>query len=460
MKNFYIDILEENRYTTDVIVAQGPKGDQGDPGETPPVDQTYNPESEYAQSGKAVAEAIEPKADVLELGSATGKAVAVTDSAEGKIIGLSVYGESAQDGTPSPEAPVEIESVENPVVTVLGRNILPFPYDGTANTYYQPGTDGSIAVAVENNQDTRAFTLRNSFTFLAGQTYLFSGIPDDFIVALYYKDENNADTWWTYKGTPHTFDETLTGRLYIQLNPGKNYTGTIYPMLSVGTQETDYEPYSQPQTVTIPYTLRGIKGSDGSWAARDEIVVDGKNQTVTYVQNVAVLTIPNTQTWWEWQTVNGSRIILWPTNKKTSGDTLGLFTIGGVNQNLNSVEDKQKSNTIYAFAGTYGTYWYPDWTAMGLTGTEEKAVADQKLQEWLAGISLKEFTYVRAEPSVTDITDTEAGQALLALVTHYPNTTVICDADCALRYKADTTIAYNNLLSRVAALEAAAVGQM
>lgn len=52
-----------------------------------------------------------------------------------------------------------------------------------------------------------------------------------------------------------------------------------------------------------------------------------------------------------------------------------------------------------------------------------------------------------------DITDTETGQAILALHTNKPNTTIISDMDCSVVYKADITTAYNNLLARVAALE-------
>ena len=40
------------------------------------------------------------------------------DSDDGRIMDLKLYGKSSQDGTPTPDAPVEIKSVVNPVVTI------------------------------------------------------------------------------------------------------------------------------------------------------------------------------------------------------------------------------------------------------------------------------------------------------------------------------------------------------
>jgi hypothetical protein len=37
---------------------------------------------------------------------------------------MMIYGKSSQDGTPTPENPVEIKSVVNPTVKLLGSNIL------------------------------------------------------------------------------------------------------------------------------------------------------------------------------------------------------------------------------------------------------------------------------------------------------------------------------------------------
>lgn len=425
---------------------------------------------ELREAAKAAQAEAESKADALELGTSAGKAVCVTDSADGRIIGLSVYGESSQDGTPSPEAPVEIVSAENPAVEVYGKNLIPFPYSTSTTTIngvtFTVKDDGSVVVDGTATGDAQ-FRLYTGAKIKGNNTFTLSGCPAGGSAETYYlrariggetmQDIGNASTYTVGQNNP---SEEYA---YIIIKSGTTVNDLLFkPQMEIGSTATAYEPYKQPQSVTIPYTLRGIKGSDGGWVARDEIVVDGKKQSVTYIKHVNIREIANTQTWTEWQSGNGSRIILYTTAKKTSGDTLGLFTIGRVNQNLLSErpEQRENSNTIYALSGNTTNYWYPDWVAMGLTGTEDTATANQKLQEWLANITIKEFTYVLAQPIVTDITETETGQALLALYTYAPNTTVICDTDCQITYKADTTAAYNQLVQRIAALEAAIVSNI
>ena len=48
----------------------------------------------------------------------------ITDSDNGKIQDMMIYGKSLQDGTPSPENPVEIKSVVNPTVKVTNKDGL------------------------------------------------------------------------------------------------------------------------------------------------------------------------------------------------------------------------------------------------------------------------------------------------------------------------------------------------
>lgn len=69
----------------------------------------------------------------------------ITDSDNGKIQDMILYGKSSQDGTPSPENPVEIKSVVNPTVKVSNE-------DGTkSQTVTLPYTLNAIPVSSGGN---------------------------------------------------------------------------------------------------------------------------------------------------------------------------------------------------------------------------------------------------------------------------------------------------------------------
>lgn len=54
----------------------------------------------------------------------SGESIVVDDASNNYLQGLRVFGRSTQDGTPTPDTPVEIVSVEAPSVTVCGKNLL------------------------------------------------------------------------------------------------------------------------------------------------------------------------------------------------------------------------------------------------------------------------------------------------------------------------------------------------
>lgn len=69
----------------------------------------------------------------------------ITDSDDGKIQDMMIYGKSSQDGTPTPENPVEIKSVVNPTVKVSNK-------DGTQfKTLTLPYTLNAIPVSSGGN---------------------------------------------------------------------------------------------------------------------------------------------------------------------------------------------------------------------------------------------------------------------------------------------------------------------
>lgn len=93
---------------------QGPVGPQGPKGDTGPavaLDTTLTHEGEAADAkatGDAIS-AVKARQNVL-VGSETGNPVAVDDAFAAPLCGLTVYGKSTQDGTPTPDAPVPIVS--------------------------------------------------------------------------------------------------------------------------------------------------------------------------------------------------------------------------------------------------------------------------------------------------------------------------------------------------------------
>lgn len=102
---------------------KGDKGDRGAKGETGKdavIDATLTQEGEAADAaatGKRLAEiekAVAEKADKARqnilIGSGTGNPVSVSDAFSAPLCGLTVYGKSTQDGTPSPDNPVPIMS--------------------------------------------------------------------------------------------------------------------------------------------------------------------------------------------------------------------------------------------------------------------------------------------------------------------------------------------------------------
>lgn len=105
------------------------KGEKGDPDPAVALDTTLTHEGEAADAkatGDAIS-AVKARQNVL-VGTETGNPIAVDDAFPAPLCGLTVYGKSTQDGTPTPDAPVPIVSAGDGgtiAVKVTGKNRMP-----------------------------------------------------------------------------------------------------------------------------------------------------------------------------------------------------------------------------------------------------------------------------------------------------------------------------------------------
>ena len=413
------------------------------------VDQTYNPESANAQSGIAVAQAVETCSPAIVITSDTAKTLSIPDSAEGNIKGLTAYGESSQDGTPTPDSPVEIVSVENPVISVYGKNLFDVEnmkltasnaFNNNLNyapkfengIFYSGGQSGNIAgksfyVEVHGGQVTFSCK-RISNEICNGEIREFDSIDEDGIMV---------------NSTILTNIENMSTNYTVTLNPTKRYIGfAFYSATKYGTQlvdmqieigsvATSYQPYIEPQTLTIPYTFRGLKNSSGEWTARDELRVgEGKAEIV---RNVDYLDCTSDLNWRK----SGSTIcdiyyfVYFDTAVEGLQPTLCTHFKG--------IPSVSLGNSYLLDKGVWFAYAPHNTTTV---------------EDWKSFLDTANMSVIFASETSTveDITATEAGQVLLKLYTNYPNTSVISDIDLDITYKADTKNYIDNKIATLTAL--------
>lgn len=202
----------------------------------------------------------------------SGEVITANDSAEASLVGLSVFGKSTQDGTPTPTAPVEIVSVENPNVIVHGKNLLPvtekqWVYAGVT---YTANKDGSVVAkgTVNAGEDsTFHIVTKDEPITLPKGTYMLSGLEDGsestYRIFIYATD-------WTFLTECRTGEATFTLEkdtdvfVYVWVKRGLNVDKTFYPMIRlVEYKDSTHEPHKEPQSLSVPYTLRGIPVTSG-----------------------------------------------------------------------------------------------------------------------------------------------------------------------------------------------------
>lgn len=211
--------------------------------------------------------ALQKRQNVL-VGSETGNPVSCNDAFAAPLCGLTVYGKSTQNGTPSPDNPVPIVSAGDGgsiTMKVTGKNLYHAAWTGN---YSESGllltaTSTTIAIkgtATKETYITQWLTLRDNpipldpnkrYTFTPKLTgNVFEGLM------VYTYDEKGVGTY-----TGSNIPARSTGvSIYYQKKFKKDETIDFEAsiQLEIGTEATVYEPYRE-QLLTLP-TPNGLPG--------------------------------------------------------------------------------------------------------------------------------------------------------------------------------------------------------
>lgn len=190
---------------------------------------------------------------------------------EESITDYKLYGQSVQDGTPTPDKPIDVESVGE-YDESTGKYKIPIKVSGKNLFDVSKCENGTISftTGANHNQTPR---VRSDYIYLKAGTYCISTVGSsngvyfgDYCHTYSQKDES---TWHgtikngtaIYTGTRHYRTFVLDKDCYIRLILLPTSTSTVVldstnvsnyrPQLEEGTTATIYEPYHEPITTNI-----------------------------------------------------------------------------------------------------------------------------------------------------------------------------------------------------------------
>lgn len=387
---------------------------------------------EQYPSVPAVVDFTNRKVDPLKIvNSASGNAIALKDSAKDKLVNLKLFGKTTQDGTPTPDAPIDLVSVGDSgsfEVGVYGKNLfdsaqlLKASGWNESNGVYS-GSHSSLNSAFGGN--TNGF---NILKFKENTQYtlsLYACENDDGIAqfSFYYTDGTSA--FVRISGTTMT-KYTLTSGVGKTISKviGTYATGSG-SILSVkdiqleeGAVATPYEPCNK-QSITFTDTLRGV----GEVADERNFAKGVKTQRFGIVDL-------GTLNWF----LGKYNDLFYARFSQAKNFCLGLCEKYPVEQS------NFKNDKIMYHAYSY----YVD-----CLNIKDSSYTDAETLK--ADLSGTMFVYELAEPIETPLTETELN-AYRHLMTNKGNTTILSEADMEVDYVADTKLYIDNKIAELTAL--------
>ena len=216
----------------------------------------------------------------------------LADSDNGKIMDMMLYGKSSQDGTPTPENPVEIKSVVNPIAKVYGKNMMPYPKDNTARVNGVTLTlkDGKYTLVGKPTKNTwmniyPQIINSTANTMLSEKLLPTKGKKISMIngsngYMLNFRKVFDKDKVFSIDHDNASLaDEDSNGVFLYILDINKTYNDTFEIIISdpADTTSTVFEPYTE-QEVSLPYTLNAIPVSSGG-----NVTINGQQYIADYI---------------------------------------------------------------------------------------------------------------------------------------------------------------------------------
>lgn len=460
--------------------AEGPRGPQGNPGPQGPRGEPgpagYTPQRGVDYWTEEDVESIHDYVDQQLIRTAvkpvkTGELISITDSIEYPFVGLTVYGKSTQDGTPSPENPIPIVSAGasgNIETTITGKNLL------TGRLYYG-AYDHSFAYIQNEDVVSLPYVPKREYGGVCytvpakkGKTYTFSVTNPNanarLFLALYKTFEDTSDyrkAISKIEGMPTVSITPSEDGILVCLISGTwtDGTTTIHEctasellQLEIGSTATAYEaPHSQSITVATPNGLPGIPvGSGGNytdssgqqWVCDEVDLAQG-----VYVNRIHLFNAKDVAWYDTWNSIfpdeSGISIVF---NTPGAKYTIGYVGFCNVFKNGNIT----LVSNINTFSTTQG--------GGGLGVRVSKTIASN-LEEWNEYINTHDVIFALAykpENYIETPIPEETLQAYRALHLYYPNTNIFGTDNVGLKaqYVADTELFVNNLLADIASLHA------
>lgn len=350
------------------------------------------PDTEASQGAHGLMSAADKKAlDAIKVTSGnklhrlvTAPVVTASDAYAAPPVALCVQGKSVQDGTPAPDAPVAIQSVESVGLGAAGKNLL----DTAACTPKRFINRATGAIGTSDG-----WSATDYIPVVAGQTYTLSGIVNTWSGSAggaFYDAGKVFVSGMNYNAYTFTVPDDAC---YVRISLSTETPSGI--QLELGASATAYTPFVTSSTTPIPldgHALRSLP--DGT---HDELRVDADGN-VTLVQRVGTVTYGSDATesdvWSVGPTYNGRIVVITPSARPiTSSDEPSACAMS----TLFPTKTHRQTN-----AGEVGCSLWPNITVMAqtrvaiITGdtsidTKAKAVA------WLAANPVT-IDYPLAEP--------------------------------------------------------------